>query len=52
MGSQKPPSVTPKLPRLLPLSTHAQRPPPSGFVLTAHPFTIFSNDPNQNQLQE
>src|SRR5260221_9692210 len=36
VGSQKPPSVTPKLPRLLLLFTHAQRPPHSGFVLTAH----------------
>jgi hypothetical protein len=29
--------VTPTLPLLLPLFTHAQRPPPSGFVLTVHP---------------
>jgi hypothetical protein len=28
--------VTQKLPLLLPLFTHAQRPPPGGFVLTAH----------------
>jgi hypothetical protein len=36
--------MTPKLPRLLLLFTHAQRPPPSGFVLTAYPVSyLFSN---------
>jgi hypothetical protein len=41
MGSQKPLSVTSKLPRLLAHFTHAQRPPHSGFVLTAYPSTTF-----------
>src|ERR1700693_1961103 len=44
VGSQKPPSVTPNLPLLLlPLFTHAQRPPHSGFVLTAHPESVGIN---------